>query len=176
MRLSIFLAFILAISVYADEADIMFQLPDCDPFPYNAYSGYLKVTDTKSLHYVFVSSQDDPQTDPLVIWFNGGPGCSSLLAFFQEHGPWVIDDNQTYIHANDWPWNKRANVLYIESPAGVGYSVAGDNDRKFNDMITSQDALTALFSFYTKFPEFRNHDLYVSGESYGGIYVPYLSW
>ena len=46
-------------SVFADEsvgleADIMRQLPGCDPFPYNAYSGYLTVTSTKALHYVFV--------------------------------------------------------------------------------------------------------------------------
>jgi len=57
-----------------------------------SYSGYLDVTDTKSLHYVYVESQGDPTTDPVLIWFNGGPGCSSLLGLFQEHGPFVIDD------------------------------------------------------------------------------------
>ena len=48
-----------------------------------------------------------------------------MLGFFAEHGPCVIDDGETYIHKNDWPWNLQANVVYLESPAGVGYSIAG---------------------------------------------------
>jgi carboxypeptidase C (cathepsin A) len=106
----------------------MYQLPDCDPFKYNAWSGYLNVSSSKSLHYTFVESQSNPEKDPLMLWFNGGPGCSSLLGFFQEHGPFVIDDNQTYIHENEYPWNLKANVAYIESPAGVGYSWAADKE------------------------------------------------
>jgi len=52
-------------------------------FPTNTYSGYLDTTsDSKKLHYVFVESRNDPANDPVLIWFNGGPGCSSLLAFF----------------------------------------------------------------------------------------------
>jgi len=50
--------------------------------PTASYSGYLPITADKSLHYVFVESERTPITDPVVIWFNGGPGCSSLLAYF----------------------------------------------------------------------------------------------
>jgi carboxypeptidase C (cathepsin A) len=99
-------------------------MPGIESMTNTMYSGYLHADDTKSLHYVFVESKDDPTTDPVVIWFNGGPGCSSMLAFIQEHGPYVIDDNSTTIYENPHPWNERANLLYIESPAGVGYSVA----------------------------------------------------
>jgi carboxypeptidase C (cathepsin A) len=70
-----------------------------------------------------------------------------------------------------------ANVLYIESPAGVGYSLAGNvQDTIHNDMSTSVDAVAALYQWYLKFPEFVDNELYISGESYGGIYVPYLGW
>lgn len=48
---------------------------------YGAYSGYLNVSDAKSLHYLFFESQSAPETDPVLIWFNGGPGCSSMLGF-----------------------------------------------------------------------------------------------
>ena len=68
-------------------------------------------------------------------------------------------------------------MLWLESPAGVGWSVAGtDADLDTNDVIQSQDALHALYSWYAKFPEFKKNKLFVSGESYAGIYVPYLSY
>jgi len=99
-------------------------LPEMGTFDkYEMYSGYLDVTDTTNkLHYAFVQSQNDPVNDPLVIWFNGGPGCSSMLGFAQEHGPFVIENGTTTFHENYWSWNKEANMLYIEAPAGVGYS------------------------------------------------------
>ena len=118
----------------------------------------------------------DPVNDPVTIWFNGGPGCSSMLAFMQENGPLCIDDGENFIKTNPHPWNTRMNMLWIESPAGVGYSWAEtEQDLETNDMVQSQDALAALKSFYVKFPEYLPNKLFVSGESYGGIYVPYLT-
>jgi len=118
----------------ADENDRMTGLPDVDPFDYPAYSGYLQARGTKQLHYVFVSSQDNPSTDPVAVWFNGGPMCSSMLAFMQEHGPFIIDDGETFVKPNPFPWNLRANMLYLESPAGVGYSyLHNPDDIKTND-------------------------------------------
>lgn len=103
-------------------------------FSTDVYSGYLNVTENKMLHYMFVESKNAPATDPVLIWFNGGPGCSSLLGAFQENGPWVVDDNGT-IYENPHPWNEKANVLYLESPAGVGYSLALDEaSLNTNDM------------------------------------------
>ena len=99
-------------------------LPDCDRMNSDWFSGYLTVNQNKALHYVLVTSMNDQKNDPLVVWFNGGPGCSSLLALFQEHGPFVIDDGEYTIKKNPHPWNERANILYIESPAGVGFSYA----------------------------------------------------
>lgn len=161
----------------ADENDRMGQLPMAPEFLSATYSGFLTVSDTKSLHYVFAESYNDPATDPVVIWFNGGPGCSSMLAFMQENGPMAINDGEDFIIANSETWNKKANVLWIESPAGVGWSIAGtDADLDTNDVIQSQDALKALYSWYAKFPEFGSNNLFVSGESYAGIYVPYLSY
>jgi len=71
----------------------------------------------------------------------------------------------------------QANVMWLESPAGVGYSLAGTaQDLETNDMIQSVDAINALKAWYIKFPEFKANKLFVSGESYAGIYVPYLAW
>ena len=53
---------------------------------------------------------------------NGGPGCSSLLGLITEIGPFVIEDGERDFTTNPFPWNKKANLLFFESPSGVGFS------------------------------------------------------
>jgi len=145
---------------------------------FKLYSGYLSVRGTgKLLHYMLAESQSNPSKDPLVVWFNGGPGCSSMLGFLEEHGPYVMEEETDFFVKNEYSWNKEVNMLYIESPAGVGFSYCDDMKLcKFDDESSSLDNLDALISFFQKFPEYRSHDLYISGESYAGVYVPYLAW
>ena len=48
------------------------------------YSGYLNTTlSDRQIHYVFVAARQEPEKAPLLIWFNGGPGCSSLDGMLQ---------------------------------------------------------------------------------------------
>ncbi len=125
---------------------------------------------------MLAESQNDPAKDPLVIWFNGGPGCSSMLGYLQEHGPYVMEDETDYFHKNDYSWNREVTMLYIESPAGVGFSYCEKKEQcVFDDDSSANDNLDALLNFFNKFPEFRTNDLYISGESYAGVYVPYLA-
>jgi len=100
-----------------------------------------------------------------------------MLGFLQEHGPFVNEDTTTTFHQNEFSWNLETNVLYIESPGGVGYSTCSTvEDCKSDDHISAQDNLEALWYFYThKFPELQQNDLWISGESYAGLYVPYLA-
>jgi carboxypeptidase C (cathepsin A) len=142
------------------------------------YSGYLNTADSnRKLHYVFLLSQSDPKKDPVVLWLNGGPGCSSLLGLFMEHGPVVLDDYDPNWKVNDYSWNKNANMIYLESPAGVGFSYTknGDIDLASNDSKSAIDNLKALQNFFEKFPEFKENEFYISGESYAGVYVPWLA-
>ena len=166
-----------AVAFAADPNDVMANLPDAPAFPTTTYSGYLTVDAGKQLHYVLATSMNDPANDPVMIWFNGGPGCSSMLGFMQENGPIIVDDGETQFKTNQYPWNTSLNMLWIESPAGVGWSIAPDlNNNVTNDLLQSQDALAALKSFYVKFPELLPNELFISGESYAGVYVPFLAW
>ncbi|VDM47375.1 unnamed protein product [Toxocara canis] len=121
------------------------------------YSGFFKVSETHFLHYWFVESQGDPTEDPLIFWFNGGPGCSSLDGLLNEMGPYM------------------ASVVYIESPAGVGYSYSTDGNITTNDDQTSLENYEAVKAFFGEFPDFRKNPTFIMGESYGGVYVPTLT-
>ena len=160
----------------ADKVDSLYQMPDLS---FGLYSGYLPVSgSSKQLHYVAALSQSNWKTDPVIVWFNGGPGCSSMLGWLQEHGPYSLADGATQFVKNPYSWNSEATVVYLESPAGVGYSICTDPKEDcvhYNDFNTADDAMQAFVQLMTdKFPELQTNDLYISGESYAGIYVPRL--
>ncbi|KAM3877493.1 lysosomal protective protein [Diretmus argenteus] len=156
--------------------DEVTELPGMQFKPnYQQWSGYLQASPGKFLHYWFVTSQRDPLKDPLVLWLNGGPGCSSLDGFLSENGPFHVNDNGATLYENKLSWNKIANVLYLEAPAGVGYSYSDDQKYKTNDDQVADDNYLALQSFFVKFPNFTHNEFFIFGESYGGIYAPTLS-
>lgn len=142
---------------------------------YKQWSGYLQAGPGKFLHYWFVTSQNNPAKDPVVLWLNGGPGCSSLDGFLSEHGPFHVNQDGETLYENPFSWNQIANILYLESPAGVGYSYSDDKNYATDDDKVAQDNYKALQSFFVKFPNFTQNDFFITGESYGGIYVPTLS-
>ncbi|KAM4630669.1 lysosomal protective protein [Polymixia lowei] len=158
------------------DPDEVFQLPGMLFKPnYRHWSGYLKASTGKFLHYWFVTSQRQPLKDPLVLWLNGGPGCSSLDGFLSENGPFHVNDDGATLYENKFSWNKIANILYLEAPAGVGYSYSDDQQYKTDDDKVADDNYLALQSFFVKFPNFTKNEFFIFGESYGGIYAPTLS-
>lgn len=178
MKRSLLVAFLASVALAAPAADRVQILPDAGPLPTPWYSGYLNTTSpTKLLHYLFIgSSSKTNATDPVVIWLNGGPGCSSLLGAFSENGPFIFDDGQDILKPNIEGWNDRQNLLYIESPAHVGFSIGGPDDWNFTDYSQSVDLFAAVQSFYTLFPELIKNPLWITGESYAGVYGPFLAY
>ena len=172
------LAFLLGTTLASPSDDEVLHLPGMPDLKFGLFSGYVPINGTsKQLHYVATLSQRDPSVDPVIIWFNGGPGCSSLLGWAQEHGPYVLEDGSQEFTKNPYPWNKEASVIYLESPAGVGFSICEKSEEcQFNDTTTAEDNLVAVLNLMTmKFPDLQDNELYLSGESYAGIYVPYLA-
>jgi len=87
-----------------------------------------------------------------------------------------MPENSTDLVANPYSWNKNANVLYLDHPAGVGFSTCNGTDCDHSDASDGIDNLSVMRSFFAAFPEYKKHDLWLSGESYAGIYIPYLLW
>jgi carboxypeptidase C (cathepsin A) len=141
------------------------------------YSGYIDTDISEnSLFYIYTPSQSNPDSDPLLLWLNGGPGCSSLIGLFTEIGP-VISPLYSYKwKINEYSWNKDLNVLFIESPAGVGFTKSKPNPTYETEEEVAHSLRVALENFFNYlFTELKGREFYISGESYAGVYIPYLS-
>ena len=168
---------IFIILIYAKEIPEVNLVEDLFDGLYDKeiYSGYLK-TDVEGheLFYTFTPSQSDPQKDPVLLWLNGGPGCSSLIGFISEIGPVIYSNSEHKFILNEYAWNKNASVIFIESPAGVGFTRIVDKEIYYDDTIQAVSLNIALQNFFTAFEEYQANDFYIAGESYAGTYIPYL--
>ncbi|WMV12939.1 hypothetical protein MTR67_006324 [Solanum verrucosum] len=108
---------------------------------------------------------------------DNGPGCSSFgNGGMVELGPFRVNKDGKTLWLNQFAWNNVANVLFLESPAGVGFSYSNtSSDYTTGDEKTRQDSFTFLINWMERFPEYKNRDFYIVGESYAGHYVPQLA-
>ncbi|XP_057866751.1 serine carboxypeptidase-like 45 [Cryptomeria japonica] len=168
-------------AIAAPESDLIEKLPgQTEIVPFKQYGGYITTDEEhgRALYYYFVEAQTNATSRPLVLWLNGGPGCSSLgLGAFEENGPFKL--NGEVLEQNKFSWNTGtdSNMLYVESPIGVGFSysnTSSDYDL-LNDTLTAQDNLAFLLNWFQKFPEFLDTFFYIIGESYAGHYIPQLA-
>ncbi|KAK9835225.1 hypothetical protein WJX81_007216 [Elliptochloris bilobata] len=126
-------------------------------FPSSApqqYSGYFQINRTYAaeMFFFYFSARSAHRSKlPLVVWMTGGPGCSSELAVFYENGPFKITED-LQLRENDDP-----------------------RDRVYDEKVVAADMLDFMLAFYQKFPEYAGRELYITGESYGGHYVPAVS-
>ena len=185
------------------------------------YSGYLPTQSTSDLRhddssdpssiprlFYYLVKQRSPAADatrttptPLVVWFNGGPGCASTVALLQEHGPFTLQhspfltsaaasESSSLFHSqrsaaeplefelvfNEYSWSVNAHVLYLDQPVGVGFSTLADLSK--DDIPNSQGAIArelhfALTHFLTvHHPELADSPLSLAGESYAAKYIP----
>lgn len=91
-----------------------------------------------------------------------------MFGLFVEHGPFSISQNFTLVK-REFAWTKKYHMLYFDQPVGTGFSFTKDpRGLATNQDDVSRDLYEALTQFYKVFPDLLRHDLYVTGESYGG--------
>ncbi|KAL4571346.1 hypothetical protein LXL04_018104 [Taraxacum kok-saghyz] len=144
------------------------------------YAGYVTVNQEagRALFYWLTEAVEDPASKPLVLWLNGGPGCSSIaFGMAEEVGPFHVNKDGKSVYLNPYSWNTVANLLFLDSPAGVGYSYSNTTSDILNngDKRTAADSLQFLLNWLERFPQFKGRGFYIAGESYAGHYVPQLS-
>lgn len=135
------------------------------------YTGYLDVEELKKhFFYWFFESRNDPKNDPVILWLNGGPGCSSATGLFFELGPSSV--NATLQPSfNPYSWNNNASVIFLDQPVGVGYSYTEGEDIT-STAAAAKDVFIFLELFFQKFPQFIKNKFHIAGESYAGHYIP----
>ncbi|KAJ7935823.1 alpha/beta-hydrolase [Mycena leptocephala] len=135
-------------------------------------SGYGDLSSTKSIFFWYFAARNDPATAPLSLWFNGGPGSSSMIGLLQELGPCRINNDSASVTLNPFSWNNNSNMLFIDQPVGVGFSHGTES------VGSSQDAAADIWSFLqiflkdSRFSKLATNDLAIWTESYGGHYGP----
>jgi serine carboxypeptidase-like clade 4 len=153
--------------------------------PIGAASGYFALNSTQDAHMFYTyfpvrstaSEKKDPRDYPVIIWLTGGPGCSSELAIFYENGPYGLSrDEKTgdlALREREFSWNDAGNVIFVDSPVGTGFSYSGSRkDAAKDEKTVANDLLEFLQEFLVTHPELADNDVYVTGESYAGHYVP----
>ncbi|KAK1433516.1 hypothetical protein QVD17_10427 [Tagetes erecta] len=161
------------------EADRIDKLPGQPEADFEHYAGYVTVDSEagRALFYYFAESPQNSSTKPLVLWLNGGPGCSSFgYGAMEELGPFRVNSDGKTLYRNDYAWNNVANVIFLESPAGVGFSYSNrSSDYTTGDKRTAKDSYTFLINWLNRFPQYKSRDFFITGESYAGHYVPQLA-
>merc|ERR1711981_802944 len=138
------------------------------------HHGYFRIKGGKDKNYFYwmFEARENPKNAPLVLWLTGGPGCSSEIALFTENGPCSVSKDGKKTTPNAYSWNRKANLLFVDQPAGTGFSYGRTGDYDKNEHEVSTDLYHFLQEVVKKYPQYHKAPLYIFGESYAGHFVP----
>ncbi|EMD36755.1 hypothetical protein CERSUDRAFT_114672 [Gelatoporia subvermispora B] len=135
-------------------------------------SGYLDVGTNMSMFFWFFEARHSPETAPFTLWLNGGPGCSSMIGLFQEHGPCHVNPDGETTVLNPFSWNNISNIIYVDQPIGTGFSFGTvDVNSTFASAPPVWQAFQVLFES-GEFAKYQSREFVFATESYGGHYGP----
>lgn len=135
-----------------------------------SWSGYIDAIGGESFFFYFFESRSNPDKDPVLLWTNGGPGCSSAIGLFQELGPCRVKEGSSK-HAsgppingteiNPYSWNTRMNTIFIDQPVGVGLSYHRYGGTVGSTEVAAKDIYQFLRIFFTAFDRFSENDFHL---------------
>ena len=118
---------------------------------------------------------------------SGGPGASSLYASVHEIGPCSIksqddlvwrpgSDVKSLLQPNPHSWMANATLLFVDQPIGTGWSYHSNQTMTTaNTLEAASDMRHLLQSLFSNFPQYKHLDLHIAGESYAGVYIPFIA-
>eukprot|EP01041_Mallomonas_annulata_P003070 gene3070-6020_t len=159
------------------------SLPGLSSNSMNHFAGHLTVYPSKgnNIFYWLFEAPTNPNDQPLIIWLNGGPGCSSMDGLFLELGPFQIDGEK--LKLNPHSWHNAGNLLFIDQPVGTGLSFSKSNTYVKNDDEVNQHLYSFIMEFlklHSRYVDTKNkkrisRDIFFTGESHAGHYIPSIA-
>ncbi|PWA36274.1 peptidase S10, serine carboxypeptidase, Alpha/Beta hydrolase fold protein [Artemisia annua] len=178
----LYISFIIMHSIIlSNSKSIVKNLPGFDgDLPFTFETGYVGVGEHGDVEffYYFVESQRNPSQDPLILYLTGGPGVAALSTFLYQIGPLSFNiencwNNNITLELNPYSWTKIANMIFIDTPAGVGFSYSKTWEAsRSSDSILASNVYDFLRKWLMEHPRFLSNPLYLSGISYMGLIVP----
>ncbi|KAH7032609.1 carboxypeptidase cpdS [Microdochium trichocladiopsis] len=149
-------------------------IPEVDFDIGESYAGLMPIGEdqSRSLYFWFFPTTNPQGKDDIVIWLNGGPGCSSLEGLLQENGPFIWQYGTYQPTKNYWTWANLTNIIWVEQPVGTGFSQGQPTEKNEDDVAKS------FLGFFKNFIDtfaLHSKNIYITGESYAGFYVPYIA-
>ncbi|KAH3661680.1 hypothetical protein OGAPHI_006530 [Ogataea philodendri] len=181
-----FLVFALVVHLVRGSQNdyIVKNLPGLDKIPVGKqpimHAGHLEIFPENNTDIFFWRFSDPVRNkthkklhgDDLVIWLNGGPGCSSMDGALMEIGPLRITKD-AQVEANPGSWTEVADVVFVDQPAGTGFSYTDKFDTELDD--AARDFGEFLKRYFELFPEDSTKNIWLAGESYAGQYIPHFA-
>ncbi|KAK5121456.1 hypothetical protein LTR85_005289 [Meristemomyces frigidus] len=146
-----------------------------------SYAGTLSISsnasDPNALWFWFFPSENEAAGDEIVVWLNGGPGCSSLDGLLQENGPFLWQSGTYSPIKNPYAWTNLTNMVWVDQPIGTGFSPAapGAPAKIKNEKDVAEDFMGFWKNFMETF-DLTGRKVYITGESYAGQYIPYIAY
>ncbi|GIZ42732.1 hypothetical protein CKM354_000599100 [Cercospora kikuchii] len=153
------------------------SIPEVDFDIGESYAGLMPIgpeQDVSELYFWFFPSLNPDAGDEILIWLNGGPGCSSLEGLLQENGPFLWQFGTFKPVKNPWTWVNLTNVVWVEQPAGTGFSTQGGTPPARDQIEVAKQFLGFWKNFVDTFG-LQDRKVFITGESYAGYYVPYIA-
>ncbi|KAH8881533.1 alpha/beta-hydrolase [Thozetella sp. PMI_491] len=163
-----------------------------------SYSGYITLPDQSNVFFWFFEARNNPQTAPLTVWLQGGPGLASTTQAVSGHnGPCVARNDSNSTDDNPWSWNTISNMLYIDQPVDtdmltgdidvsgsgtvdtthrVGIFGSQDPAKTANTTKYTADAIEQfLVLWFEEFPLHQRDSINIWSQSYGGHFAPAIA-
>jgi carboxypeptidase C (cathepsin A) len=161
--------------------DAVTSLPQIGTLRGRHFAGFAEVNASleRNLFYWFVeaSTGSEPGVTPTILWMNGGPGASSIMGLLVENiGPFTFDPSDGSLKENNHTWSRNYNLMIVDNPVGSGFSYTGKRNYVKTEEEMRRNYYSALQFFFKKHPQYQRNPIWVTGESYGGKYVPNVAY
>ncbi|XP_004929002.1 venom serine carboxypeptidase [Bombyx mori] len=154
------------------------RVPFTESLRIKSYAGYFTVNktyDSNQFFWYFPAMVPNSKNAPIIVWLQGGPGATSLYGLFTENGPLRVRNKK--FERRKYNWALSHHIIYIDNPVGTGFSFTKDpKGYCVDETQVGEQLYSTLIQFFQLFPELQTNNFFVTGESYGGKYVPALAY